>query len=78
MRQLLGLPLCIIIMFFYARYYYYMIYSHQQVRIKSTNISVSSADNKGQLRTRSLTDNNSSESNTEALCCVEICELTCV
>jgi len=68
MRQLLGLPLCIII----------MIYSHQQVRIKSTNISVSSADKKGQLRTRSLTDNNSSRSNTEALCCVEIGELTCV
>jgi len=52
-----------------------MTYSHQEMHIKSTNISVSSADNKRQLRTASLTNNNSSESNTEALCCVEICEL---
>ena len=43
------------------------------MRIKSTNISMSSADSKGQLRTRSLTNSNSSRSNTEALCCVEIC-----
>jgi len=43
--------------------------------IKSTNISISFADNKGgQLNTPSLTNNNSSKSNT--LCCVEICELT--
>jgi len=53
-----------------------MIYSHQIMHIKSTKISISSADNKGQLRTASLTNNNSSKSNTEALCCVEICELT--
>ena len=53
-----------------------MIYSHQIMHIKSTKISISSADNKGQLRTASLTKNNSSKSNTEALCCVEICELT--
>jgi len=38
------------------------------MRIKLTNISISSADNKGQLRTRSLTNNNSSKNNTEALC----------
>ena len=36
-----------------------MIYSHQEMHIKSTNISISSADNKGQLRTTSLTNNNS-------------------
>ena len=49
----------------------------QEMHIKSTNNSISSTDNKGQLRTTlSLTDNNSSRSNTEALCCVEICELT--
>ena len=53
-----------------------MIYSHQEMHIKSTNISISSADNKGQLRTSSLTNNNSSKSNTEALCCVEISQLT--
>jgi len=52
------------------------IYLHQEMHIKSTNISVSSADNKGQPRTRSLRNNNSSKSNTEALHCVEICELT--
>jgi len=45
------------------------------MHIKSTNISISSVDNKGQLRTSSLTNNNSSKNNTEALCCVEICEL---
>jgi len=49
-----------------------IIYSHQEMHIKSTNISISSADNKWQLRTPSLTNNNSSKSNTEALCCVEI------
>jgi len=42
------------------------------MNIKSTNISISSADKKGQLRTLSLANNNSSSSNTEALCCVEI------
>jgi len=35
---------------------------------------MSPGDNKGQLRTRSLTNNNSSKNNTEALCCVEMCE----
>ena len=53
-----------------------IIYSHQEMHIKSRNISMASADNKGQLRTPSLTNNNSSKNNTEALCCVEICELT--
>jgi len=49
----------------------------QEMHIKSTNYSISSTGNKGQLRTTlSLTNNNSSKSNTEALCCVEICELT--
>jgi len=37
------------------------------MHIKSTNISMSSADNKGQLRTASLTNNNSSKSSTGAL-----------
>ena len=42
------------------------------MHIKPRNIAMSSADNKGkgQLRTRSLANNNSSKSNTEALCCV--------
>jgi len=53
-----------------------MIYSHQELHINSTNILISSADNKGQLRTPSLTNNNSSKSNIEALCCVEISEIT--
>jgi len=44
-----------------------MIYSHQEMHAKLTNMSMSSADNKGQLRTRSLTNNNSSRNNTEAL-----------
>jgi len=48
-----------------------MIYSHQEMHIKSTNISLSSADNKEQLRTPSLTNNNSSKSNIEVLCRVE-------
>jgi len=55
--------------------YYVVVYSHQEMQIESTNISISSADSKGQLRTPSLTNNNSSKSNTEALCCVEMCEL---
>jgi len=38
-----------------------IIYSRQEMHIKSTNISTSSADNKGQLRTPSLTNNNSSK-----------------
>jgi len=29
-----------------------VIYSHQEMHMKSTNISMSSGDNKGQLRTR--------------------------
>ena len=33
-----------------------IIYSHQEMYIKSTIISISSADNKGQLRTLSLTN----------------------
>jgi len=49
-----------------------IISSHQEMHIKSTNISISSANNKWQPRTPSLTNNNSSKSNTEALCCVEI------
>jgi len=60
---------------FYYDYYYYDLFA-SKMHIKSTNISISSADNKGQLRTPSLTNNNSSKNNTEALCCVEICELT--
>ena len=46
-----------------------MINSQQETHLglKSTNISISSADNKGQLRTPSQTNNNSSKSNTEAL-----------
>jgi len=45
------------------------------MHIKSTSISISCANIKGQLRTRPLTNNNAGNSNTEALCCVEICEL---
>jgi len=41
-----------------------IIYSHQEMHIKSTNILISSADNKGQLWTPSLTNNNSSKNNT--------------
>jgi len=40
-----------------------MIYLHQEIHIKSTDISVSSADKKGQLRTASLTNSNSSKGN---------------
>ena len=39
-----------------------MIYSHQEMHIKSANISTASANNKGQLITRSLTNNNPSRS----------------
>ena len=53
------------------------VYLHQEMNTKSTNISISSADKKGQLRRTFLTTKkNSSISNTEALCCVEIGELT--
>ena len=53
------------------------VYLHQEMNTKSTNISISPADKKGQLRRTFLTTKkNSSISNTEALCCVEIGELT--
>jgi len=53
-----------------------IIYSYQKNAYKINKHINIVCRNKGQLRTRSLTNNNSSKSNTEALCCVEICELT--
>jgi len=50
-------------------YYYLFIYSHQKMHIKSTNVSISSANNKGQLRTRSLANNNSSKKHWGFLLC---------
>ena len=54
-------------------YYYYDLFASRNAYkiIKHVNI-----DNEGQLRTPSLTNNNSSKNNTEAVCCVEVCELT--
>jgi len=48
--------------------------SHQEMHIKSIHSSISCDDNREQLKTPSLTNSNSNESNTEALNWVEICE----
>jgi len=62
--------------YYYYYYYYYDLFASRNAYKIKKNIPISSADNKEQLRTPSLTNNNSSKNNTEALCCVEICELT--
>ena len=53
-----------------------MIYSHQDVHIKSTSSLISRDDSKEELKLPSLMNSSSSKSSIDALSCGEICNET--